>query len=214
MYIHIYIYTYTHTFIYLYIFECAYKCVYICSGLVCARALCDMTHYYVLCHTWYTGVQTHQWAMSHINESCHTCSIDMQTIWRCSHSKGYWMSLQINRSYANQWVVSHGIPRYASTPMSPNTHQWAMSHFSEACHTYYRDVQTTRRGARRDTQSYIRMQIKWSGSHLTPYETMMHVYKNQWVMSHMIHRYANTSTSHGTHQWVMSHINESCHTFT
>jgi len=134
----------------------------------------------------------------------------------------------MNTSDANQWVMSHGRPRYANTPMSPNPHQWAMSHLSEVSHILQRHIShilqrhishilqrcanyTKRRSKRHTKLHTYANQMKWPALVANKRRCMcMKTNESCRTWCRGARKHINeswhTSMSHVTREWVVSHI--------
>jgi len=76
---------------------------------------------------------THEWVMSHMNESCHTCMSYVTYESVMSHmneSCHTWMS-----HVTYEWVMSH-MNESCHTWISHVTYEWVVSHTNESCHIW------------------------------------------------------------------------------
>jgi len=149
-----------------------------------------------------------------MNESCHI-----------------WMS-----HVTYKWVMSHIMSihwwRWPSPSRSHVTHDWVMSHMNESCHTWmshvtYEWVKTHTNESRHIWMSHVTyhcVNLQWMSHNIYQWVTsgIMTVEfwlflslsgshgTHEWVMSRMDESYP-LWMSHITYEWVTSHINESCH---
>jgi len=150
---------------------------------------------------------THEWVMSHMNESYHTSMRHVTHQCVISHINA---SCHTSMSHvSHQWVVSH-MNSSCHTWMSHITHEWVMSHINESCHTSMSHV---------TSHLYDTLLTCWYVTWLTDiwHEPIKFVAPLHYLVSELItHSWSHIneschiSMSHVTHQWVMSHINESC----
>jgi len=139
---------------------------------------------------------THEWVMSHMNESCHT-----------------WMS-----RVTHEWVVSHMNEAY-DIWMSHVTYEWVTSHGWVMSHTHT----TAERCGLSVIETWRWVTQEWGMSHVdeslhmceSRHKWMSHVtYK--WVTSYFrVTSHMNVSChawmSHYTKKWVVSRVNTSWH---
>jgi len=142
------------------------------------------------CHVWMSHV-TYEWVMSRMNESCH--------VWM-SHVTYEWVMSRMNESchilishvpYAwvvqkakASWLCSMGHVKYASNYV---TYESVMSCMNESCSLWM--------------------------SHFTLAWFMSHRFFLQEAKASLLAAmiYVTYASSHVTYEWVMSHMNESCH---
>jgi len=154
------------------------------------------------CHTWMSHV-THEWVMSHMNESCHTWMSHVTHEWVMSH-----MCVQLNRKLIQKlddclangiWVMSH-------MTQSHHTYNWVTSHIwtshvthmNKSCHTY-----------------------EWVMSHIWVSHVTHMCVAETWLHQKAERLPSKRDLSHVTHDSVRSHIwvslvtymNKSCHTY-
>ena len=121
-----------------------------------------ISHMNETCHTWMSHV-THEWFMSHMNESCHTWMSHVTHECVMSHmneSCHTWMS-----HVTHECVMSH-MNASCHTWMRHVTHEWVMSHMNESCHLSF--VMPYPNSSKTSHIKYTRLIYNFATCHASP----------------------------------------------